>query len=197
MTADPYARLDGAYLLGALGADERLSYEAHLVSCWRCRAGLAEISAIPPLLAGLDASAFATPPEAAPTPVPDTLLSRLLKAPGRERARHRWLGTGLGVLAAACAIALIVIVVPSSSGPKPAPRAMAALVATPVRATVALQPRPWGTEIDLTCWYQRSAAESPSDRYKLVATAPTARPTTWAAGNSPPAGKSFSPAAPH
>jgi hypothetical protein len=34
------------------------------------RASLAEISAIPPLLAGLDESVFATPPEAAPTPVP-------------------------------------------------------------------------------------------------------------------------------
>ena len=118
MTADPYARLDAAYLLGALDADERLSYEAHLVTCWRCRASLAEISAIAPLLAGLDESVFATPPEAAPTPVPDTLLSRLLKAAGRERARRRWLSTGLGLLAAACAIALIVIVAPSSSGPK-------------------------------------------------------------------------------
>ena len=28
MTADPYARLDAAYLLGALDADERLAYEA-------------------------------------------------------------------------------------------------------------------------------------------------------------------------
>jgi len=169
MTADPYARLDAAYLLGALDADERLSYEAHLATCRRCRTSLAEISAIPPLLAGLDESVFATPPEAARTPVPDTLLSRLLQAAGRERARRRWLSTGLGLLAAACAIALIVIVVPSSSGPKPAPRAMAALVATPVHATIALQPRPWGTEIDLTCRYQRGAAEPPSDRYELVA----------------------------
>ena len=104
-----------------------------------------------------------------PTPVPDTLLLRLLQAAGRERARRRWLTTGLGLLAAACAIALIVIVVPSSSGPKPAPRAMAALVATPVHATIALQPRSWGTEIDLTCWYQRGAAEPSSDRYELVA----------------------------
>ena len=46
---------------------------------------------------------------------------------------------------------------------------MAALVATPVHATIALQPRPWGTEIDLTCRYQRGAAEPPSDRYELVA----------------------------
>jgi len=105
----------------------------------------------------------------APTPVPDTLLPCLLQAAGRERARRRWLTTGLGLLAAACTIALIVIVVPSSSGPKPAPRAMAALVATPVDATIALQPRSWGTEIDLTCWYQRGAAEPSSDRYELVA----------------------------
>lgn len=147
-------------------------------------------------VAGLDESVFATPPEAPPTPVPDTLLSRLLKAAGRERARRRWLSTGLGLLAAACAIALIVIVVPSSSDPKPAPRAMAALLATPVHATIALQPRPWGTEIDLTCWHQRGAAEPPSDRYELVAHGADGATTTWAAGSSPPAGKSSSPAAP-
>ena len=38
MTADPYARLDAAYLLGGLDADERLAYEAHLATCRRCRA---------------------------------------------------------------------------------------------------------------------------------------------------------------
>ena len=70
MTADPYARLDAAYLLGALDADERLGYEAHLAICRRCRAGLAEISAIPSLLAGLDESVFAAPPEVAPQPAP-------------------------------------------------------------------------------------------------------------------------------
>ena len=71
-----------------------------------------------------------------------TLCCRLLQAAGRERARRRRLTTGLALLAVACAIALIVIVLPSSSGgPKLAPRAMAALVATPVDATIALQPR--------------------------------------------------------
>jgi hypothetical protein len=105
----------------------------------------------------------------ATTPVPDTLLPRLLQAAGRERARGRWLTVGLGLLAAACAMALIVIVVPSGSGPKTAARAMTALVATPIDATIALQPRSWGTEIDLTCWYQRGSAEPSSDRYELVA----------------------------
>ncbi len=40
MTADPYTRLDAAYLLGALDADERLAYEAHPAICRRCRAAL-------------------------------------------------------------------------------------------------------------------------------------------------------------
>jgi hypothetical protein len=169
MTADPYARLGAAYLLEALDAYERLAYEAHLAICRRCQTGLAEISAIPSLLAGLDESAFAAPREVAPTPVPDSLLPRLLQAAGRERARRRWLIAGLGLFAAACAFALIVIVLPSSSGPKTAPQAMTALVATPVDATIALQSRSWGTEIDLTCWYRRDAAEPSIDRYELVA----------------------------
>jgi len=170
MTADPYARLDAVYLLGALDADERLAYEAHLGNCRRCQASLAEISAIPPLLAGLDESVFAAPPEAAAAPVPYTLLPRLPQAAGRERARRRRLTTGLVLLAAVCAIVLIVIVLPTGSGGhEPAQRAMVALVATPVGATIALQPRSWGTEIHLTCWCPRGAAESPSDRYELVA----------------------------
>ena len=76
MTADPYARLDAAYLLGALDAGERLAYGAHLAICRRCRAGLAEISAIPPLLAGLDESVFAVPPEVARRQSPGTRRAR-------------------------------------------------------------------------------------------------------------------------
>jgi hypothetical protein len=169
MTADTYARLDAAYLLGALDADERLAYEAHLATCSPCRASLADISVIPPLLAGLDETVFAAPIQAIPTPVPDALLPRLLQAAARDRARRRWLTTGLGLLAAACVTALIVILGPATSGPKPASWAMTALVDTQVNATIALQQRPWGTEIDVTCWYQGGAAEPPSDRYELVA----------------------------
>lgn len=86
---------------------------------------------------------------------------------------------------------------PSSSGPKPAPQAMAALVATPVHATIALQPRPWGTEIDLTCWYQRGAAEPPSDRYELVAHGADGATYDLGSWQLTPGRKSSSPAAPH
>ena len=169
MTADPYARLDDAYLLGALDADERLAYEAHLAICRRCRASLAEISAIPPCLPDWTSPSLPHRPRRPPQ-ASLTLCCRLLQAAGRERARRRRLTTGPALLAVACAIALIVIVLPSSSGgPKLAPRAMAALVAAPVDATIALQPRSWGTEIHLTCRYPRGIAEPRSDRYELVA----------------------------
>jgi hypothetical protein len=131
MTADPYAHLDAAYLLGALDADG-----APLL-----RGAPGYLLAMPgepgrdlrdrALLAGLDESVFATPPEAAPTPVPDT---------------------------------------------------------------IALQPRPWGTEIDLTSWYQRGAAEPPSERYELVAHGAAYDLGSW---QLTPAGKSSLPATPH
>lgn len=169
MTADTYARLDAAYLFGALDADERLAYEAHLTACGSCRDSLADISAVVPLLAGLDESVFAEPMDAVQTSVPDTLMARLLQAAARDRARRRWLSAGLGMIAAACAIALIVVLGLAESGPRPASRPMTALTATPVHAIIALQPRPWGTEIDLTCWYQAGAGETPGERYELVA----------------------------
>jgi putative zinc finger protein len=172
MTADPYARFDAAYLLGALDPDERLSFEAHLLVCQRCRVSLAEISAIPPMLAGLDESAFATPPAlpAAASPATSDPLPRLLQAAVRKRTRRRRLTAALALVAAASAVALIVSILPSSSsGPKLAPRAMVALTATSVRATVALQPESWGTEIHLTCWYPPGAVESASEAYELVA----------------------------
>jgi anti-sigma factor ChrR (cupin superfamily) len=48
MTADR-ARLDAADLLGALNADERLTYGVHLAICRRCRAALAGVSAMGPV----------------------------------------------------------------------------------------------------------------------------------------------------
>jgi hypothetical protein len=44
-----------------------------------------------------------------------------------------------------------------------------------------LRARSWGTEIDLTCWYQRGPAEPSSNRYELVARG--AGGTTYDLGN--------------
>ena len=52
---DPYATWDAAYVLGSLSGNERREYEAHLATCARCRAAVAELSGMPALLAQLDA----------------------------------------------------------------------------------------------------------------------------------------------
>jgi hypothetical protein len=168
VSTDPYAHFDAAYLLGALEPAERAAYEDHLATCRQCQAGIAEIAGIPPLLAGLDEDAFTDQP-APPEPVPATLLPRLLRTARRERLRRRWLTAGLGAVAAACAAALIVAVLPSGNHAAPTPRAMTAVAASPVKATVALQPRQWGTQVDLTCWYRPGATPPPWYRYTLIA----------------------------
>ena len=53
---DRYATWDAAYVLGSLSSDERREYEAHLSTCPRCSAAVAELSEIPPLLAKLEAA---------------------------------------------------------------------------------------------------------------------------------------------
>ncbi|MFD0518834.1 anti-sigma factor family protein [Paractinoplanes durhamensis] len=50
---------DGAYVLGALSPAERAAYERHLATCSFCREAVADISALPDLLARLDAKEFA------------------------------------------------------------------------------------------------------------------------------------------
>lgn len=172
MSTDPYAHLDAVYVLGALEPGERAAYEAHLATCPRCQHSVAELAAIPPLLAGLDEGVFtgvAEPTDASPMPVPDTLLPGLLRAAHRDRTPRWWMTAALGGVAAACLAALLVAVVPAGDHPAaPVPRTMTALVSSPVIATVALRPTQWGTELDLTCWYRADAGIPPGYEYHLV-----------------------------
>lgn len=52
---DRYAHWDAAYVLGALGPAERREYAAHLTACEACRTAVAEIAALPGLLASVPA----------------------------------------------------------------------------------------------------------------------------------------------
>jgi hypothetical protein len=174
MSVDPFAHYDAAYVLGALDAADRSAYEAHLMTCPGCRADVAEARAVLPLLAGLDESLFAGPDETVTPsePVPDTLLPGLLRAAQKERTRRRTVTGALGLIAAACVAALIVVLLPSGRHPAPAARAMTPLIASPVSATVALQPTEWGTEVRLVCWYNRPATAAQGESYELVAYGP-------------------------
>ena len=168
MTAlDPFAHDDGAYVLGALSADESADFEGHLLTCDACMDRVRGLEPLPALLAGLAAGAY----DGAQDGPPETLLPDLLRHVGSERRRRHWLTAGLAGLAAACLVALTVVAWPTNHPTTPgsgasAPQAMSAVISSPVRATAALTDVGWGTEIRLSCHY--AAGYAPGIDYQLV-----------------------------
>jgi hypothetical protein len=165
-TPDPFVHFDGAYVLGALDADDRAAFEAHLATCDACRARVEEVRPTAALLAGMTGADLL----AEPVPMPDTLLPGLLRKAGVERTRRRWLTASLAAVAAACLIALVVVVWPSTKAAGPARQQLQAVQASPVRATAALVDRKWGTEIDLRCTYSLDSdgGAVPAVPYRLI-----------------------------
>ncbi len=176
---DPrFDQLDGAYVLGSLSADERREYEDHLSGCGRCRAQVAELTALPGLLgrlptsraldllptgaiAGSELTAEAdslTPTELAP---PADLARRLQRRAGRTRLRARMTAVGAALVAAAVAV----VVVLGIQSIRPAPTVTAELAPTTalgspadLTASVKLYRRAWGTEVDTECRHKVTAA---------------------------------------
>jgi hypothetical protein len=140
---DPFVYDDAAYALGALDPERRAAFERHLESCPDCRARVREAASVVPALGSLPAEAF--------DPMPETLLPGLLRRAAASRRRRYGLTAVLA--AAAASVAALVVAVWPGGGSKPAPQQMVALMATPVRASAALQAEPWGTEIELHCSY--------------------------------------------
>jgi hypothetical protein len=168
-TIDPFAHYDGAYALGALDDDDRRAFEAHLETCPDCQARVADLRATASLLALLPPSIDLNDLTDDPVdePAPDTLLPRLLREAGRERARRRWLTAAVSGLAAAALVALAVVLWPGGSGtPAPAAQAFAAVRPSPLTATAQLVTKAWGTEIDLHCTYP--ASDNDRFGYNLV-----------------------------
>lgn len=175
MTHDRWAHLDAAFLLHALDDEDAAEFEAHTVECATCRARVEELRTVLPYLIGSDEGVL--DPDAELTP-PTTLLPRLLEEARRERRRRRArTGTGavLGALVAAAAAVLAFAVLAGGhdlgtgpAGATASARAMAPLRPSPVQATAALQPTPWGTRITLRCHYGRAGAPPGGYAYALV-----------------------------
>lgn len=161
---DPFRYDDGAYVLGALGPDERAAFEAHLATCPDCAARVSEVENLPSLLAGIDPAEFADVPGG---PLPETLLPSLLREARRHHRRQRLLIGSLAAVAAACVIALVVALWPSTTS-TPTQRPFVAVAQSPVSATATLTAKPWGTAIDVHCHYLSDNVDR-TWRYKLVA----------------------------
>ena len=173
------ARLDGAYVLGALGPDERLAFERHLAGCPSCSASVRDLAGLPGLLSQVTTDAVESPPEV--EPVPPTLLPALVREVRRTQVRRRWT-LGLAAAAALVVVGLGTAAVVAESGddgagggPQAVPTLAPAHEMTPVDqhgvlGDLALTSVAWGTRLDLTCSYDEptSTYQDQPHYYALV-----------------------------
>lgn len=156
---DPFLHDDAPYVLGALDAEDRRAFEAHLQTCADCRARVAELRGPAAALATVPLDADPGPQE----PVPDTLLPGLLRRAAAERRRRHLVTASIAAVAAALVVALTVIAWPggsSSSGTsRPPGQALVALHPSPLKVTARLTAKAWGTKIDLHCEYPANEQE--------------------------------------
>jgi hypothetical protein len=160
-----FAHLDGAYVLGSLGATERAAYERHLPGCEECSRAVRELAGLPGLLGRVPSEVLELSGEAEPPPA--TLLPAVVSEVRRSRRRRALVTTLLGAAAAVVlvlgVIAVTVSVLDDDDQPATAPTApvsteppeqMESLAQGSVAGWVSLTEQTWGTRIDLTCTYE-------------------------------------------
>jgi Putative zinc-finger len=159
---DRYVTWDAAYVLGSLSSDDRREFEAHLETCPRCRAAVAELSGIPALLAELESDDISAFDDGQHPDLRPQVLDSLLDTVRSQRTRRRWVTTaGLAAAAALLAIGLVIAIRPEILGlqtgtqqPTAAPALeMTKVSDTPINATISMTGYGWGTRIDMACTY--------------------------------------------
>jgi hypothetical protein len=163
-----YCRWDAAYVLGALPPSERREFETHLADCATCQRSLRELAGLPSLMADVRLEDL----ETAPLPPPATLLPSLVRQIGRQRQRRRWT-VAVAAVAAAVTLAFGTLGVShllgSTSGSGNT-MAMRPLAGAPIHAQARLTAKPWGTQIDLVCTYDRQHYAHQPRSYVLLVT---------------------------
>ena len=162
---DEYRSWDAAYVLGSLVPSERHEFEEHLSGCAGCRAAVAELAGLPPLLAALspeEAQALGRSDSEKPA---QGFLPALAKRTqqGRRRARLAVAGLVLGAAAASGAVT-VAVTTPAPPAVQTQAASATALNFTPVAESTlvakgTLTGQPWGTRIDWECTYTPSPAD--------------------------------------
>ena len=149
---DPFIHDDAAYVMGALSAEDRRAFEAHLEECPSCTENVAELSGLTDLLDMVPLARVLQPGADREHP-PDLLLARLIRTARAERRRRSLRLVASGAVAASL-IALAVVVGVTQS--RQSPPAGVSVAMTPVRpaavtATLDVTPATWGTKVSLDC----------------------------------------------
>jgi hypothetical protein len=154
---DPYEDWDASYVLGALSAAERREFESHLRSCDRCSVAVAELAAMPALLARVpreEALVLLEEDRPDPEPVPDPLPRLVAAVRGARRRRRLWASTAV-LGAAAALVAILALPGALARAPESVEVQLTAVAETiPLAAEVEVVPEDWGTRLDMTCRYR-------------------------------------------
>ncbi|MHB1488173.1 MAG: zf-HC2 domain-containing protein [Acidimicrobiales bacterium] len=141
---DDNRRRLGSYVAGALEPDERGEVDLHLAGCEACRRELSLLAPLPGLLWRLP------PPDNGPFgPPPLSLLATAVR--NRRAARRHRLTFAVVALGVAASVAVAVgVTLNDSRSQLPGERTIVLRSASgPARGTAVLDPRPWGTQIEL------------------------------------------------
>ena len=139
----------GAYVLGALGHDERLGLEQHLDGCSACRDEVSRLSALPPLLDRVSPEEATARPLRPPAGLLDDVLARIDRERRHERRRLRvWQAAAAGLTVAA--VAVVALWAPWQGQPTvDAVVAPAEAVVASVDGQAELMAWEWGTTVRL------------------------------------------------
>lgn len=181
---------DGAYVLGALSAEDRAAFERHLPGCDSCTSAVRELAGLPGLLARVPVEAL--DPDHRPPPVPATLLPAVLWRVRRARRRRTWATAGLVAAAAAITGVVVGVTVQDDGSTNNTSQVTAAKARqfTPVGVQrisgwISQTKVSWGTRLDLTCSYATDAyGSADAVTYWMVVTrtdGTTERVASWKA----------------
>jgi hypothetical protein len=191
--SDPYQDWDAAYLLGALSAKDRRTYEEHLRTCDECSAEVASLAGVPGTLAALPedralATITATPPNLLPG-----LVRNVQRDQRKRRVRAGALVAAVGLVAAG--IGAVVAIPLTHEEPQGDYVVLAQTVSSKLSADARLVPERWGTTIEISCRYDELATPSERARgYELYVTDTSGKSQLIASWTSSP-GTTVKPAA--
>jgi hypothetical protein len=188
-----FAEWDAAYVVRALGSDDRKLYEAHLDDCRICRDAIADLAPAIGLLArvGVDRAESLLDAPGQGSGLDPATRARLVARGRRYARRRRVIAWGAGITAAAVLAVVVAFAVTTSIVPAAVPEEVVALqpvTDVPLSATVELTDVAWGTRIAMVCEYAPSDDPSVADQewpYVLVVTSAdgaTSELSSWRAG---------------